>query len=214
MIISSVIYEAHHNSVLYVIAAMLLFASAGVMEHSGIKVPYFTFFSHDSGRRVKEAPWNMLVAMGLAASLCIFLAFPWGGYQMLYDLLPYEADYKPYTVDHVVFQLQLLFAAITAFCILKKSGLYPVEKRSEILDFDWFYRKCGLYIVKSINRAWSSIDGKLSSAIEDVSNSVNRCLYGVFSPIGGFSKTAPSGLAAVMTAAMLILVLVLVYFVR
>ena len=79
MIISSVIYEAHHNSVLYVIAAMLLFASAGVMEHSGIKVPYFTFFSHDSGRRVKEAPWNMLVAMGLAASLCIFLAFPWGG---------------------------------------------------------------------------------------------------------------------------------------
>lgn len=214
MIISSVIYEAHHNSVLYLIAAMLLFASAGVMEHSGIKVPYFTFFSHDSGRRVKEAPWNMLVAMGLAASLCIFLAFPWGGYQMLYDLLPYEADYKPYTVDHVVFQLQLLFAAITAFCILKKSGLYPAEKRSEILDFDWFYRKCGLYIVKSINRAWSSIDGKLSSAIEDVSNSVNRCLYGVFSPIGGFSKTAPSGLAAVMTAAMLILVLVLVYFVR
>jgi multicomponent Na+:H+ antiporter subunit D len=156
----------------------------------------------------------MLVAMGLAASLCIFLAFPWGGYQMLYDLLPYEADYKPYTVDHVVFQLQLLFAAITAFCILKKSGLYPAEKRSEILDFDWFYRKCGLYIVKSINRAWSSIDGKLSSATEDVSNSVNRCLYGVFSPIGGFSKTAPSGLAAVMTAAMLILVLVLVYFVR
>ena len=119
MIISSVIYEAHHNSVLYLIAAMLLFASAGVMEHSGIKVPYFTFFSHDSGRRVKEAPWNMLVAMGLAASLCIFLAFPWGGYQMLYNLLPYEANYKPYTVDHVVFQLQLLFAAITAFCLLK-----------------------------------------------------------------------------------------------
>ena len=128
MIISSVIYEAHHNSVLYVIAAMLLFASAGVMEHSGIKVPYFTFFSHDSGRRVKEAPWNMLVAMGLAASLCIFLAFPWGGYQMLYDLLPYEADYKPYTVDHVVFQLQLLFAAITAFCILKKIRSIPCRK--------------------------------------------------------------------------------------
>ena len=133
---------------------------------------------------------------------------------MLYDLLPYEADYKPYTVDHVVFQLQLLFAAITAFCILKKSGLYPAEKRSEILDFDWFYRKCGFHIVKSINRAWNALDARLFSTTRDVSNSINRRLYGVFSPIGGFSKTAPSGLSAVMTAAMLILVLILVYFVR
>ena len=45
-------------------------------------------------------------------------------------------------------------------------------------------------------------------------NTINKSLYGIFSPIGGFSKTAPSGLAAVMTAAMLILVLILVYFVR
>ncbi|MEL6861139.1 MAG: Na(+)/H(+) antiporter subunit D [Pseudomonadota bacterium] len=45
---------------------MLLFASAGVLEHSGIKIPYFTFFGHDSGKRVKEAPFNMLLAMGLA----------------------------------------------------------------------------------------------------------------------------------------------------
>ena len=214
MIISSVIYEAHHNSVLYLIAAMLLFASAGVMEHSGIKVPYFTFFSHDSGRRVKEAPWNMLVAMGLAASLCIFLAFPWGGYQMLYNLLPYEVNYKPYTVDHVVFQLQLLFAAITAFCLLKKSGLYPAEKRSEILDFDWFYRKCGFDLLKSINLGWNTLDAKMSNITRSAYGSVNKCLYGVFSPIGSFSKAAPSGLASVMTAAMLILVLIIVYFVR
>ena len=214
MIISSVIYEAHHNSVLYLIAAMLLFASAGVMEHSGIKVPYFTFFSHDSGRRVKEAPWNMLVAMGLAASLCIFLAFPWGGYQMLYNLLPYEVNYKPYTVDHVVFQLQLLFAAITAFCLLKKSGLYPAEKRSEILDFDWFYRKCGFDLLKSINLGWNTLDAKISNITRSAYGSVNKCLYGVFSPIGSFSKAAPSGLASVMTAAMLILVLIIVYFVR
>ncbi|MEO0715211.1 MAG: Na(+)/H(+) antiporter subunit D, partial [Pseudomonadota bacterium] len=50
---------------------MLLFASAGVLEHSGIKIPYFAFFGHDSGKRVKEAPFNMLLAMGLASFICI-----------------------------------------------------------------------------------------------------------------------------------------------
>ncbi len=50
MIIGAVV-EEHHWGVF----AILLFASAGVMEHSGIKVPYFTFFSHDSGKRVEEA---------------------------------------------------------------------------------------------------------------------------------------------------------------
>ena len=36
----------------------LLVASAGVVDHSGIKIPFFAFFAHDSGKRVKEAPLN------------------------------------------------------------------------------------------------------------------------------------------------------------
>jgi multicomponent Na+:H+ antiporter subunit D len=35
---------------------VLLFASAGVFHHSGIKIPYFAFFAHDSGKRCEEAP--------------------------------------------------------------------------------------------------------------------------------------------------------------
>jgi len=50
---------------------VLLFASAGVFHHSGIEIPYFAFFAHDSGIRTKEAPWNMLVALCIAAALCI-----------------------------------------------------------------------------------------------------------------------------------------------
>ena len=214
MIIRAVIYEASYDPSLYVIAAMLLFASAGVMEHSGIKVPYFTFFSHDSGRRVKEAPWNMLVAMGLASALCIFLAFPWGGYQMLYSLMPYEANYQPYTVDHVVFQLQLLFAAISAFCLLKKFKLYPAEKRAEILDFDWTYRKLGLGIVKWIGAMWTRLSVKTTQLRDVAIRGVGKRLYHIFSPAGAMSESAPSGLAAVLTAGMLIVVLLFVYFVR
>ncbi len=50
---------------------MLLFASAGVFHHAGIKIPFFAFFHHDSGIRTKEAPLNMLLAMGIAAVLCV-----------------------------------------------------------------------------------------------------------------------------------------------
>ncbi len=68
---------------------MLLFASAGVFHHSGIKIPYFAFFGHDSGKRCEEAPTHMLVAMGLAAALCIGI----GVYPApLYALLPYPVS--------------------------------------------------------------------------------------------------------------------------
>jgi len=68
---------------------VLLIASAGVMEHSGIKIPFFAFFAHDSGKRPKEAPWNMLLAMAIAAGLCIFLGISYGA---LYGLLPNPRD--------------------------------------------------------------------------------------------------------------------------
>ncbi len=116
----------------------LLVASAGVMEHSGIKIPFFAFFGHDSGVRCKEAPRHMLVAMVITAGFCVAL----GCYPApLYSLLPYEVDYAPYTGGHVVMQLQLLLFAALAFVVLIRTGIYPPETASTNLDFDWFYRK-------------------------------------------------------------------------
>ena len=57
--------------------AALVFASAGVLSHSGIKIPFFTFFAHDSGLRPKEAPRHMLLAMGITAFLLyLYRRFP------------------------------------------------------------------------------------------------------------------------------------------
>ena len=213
MILSAALYNAEHSHLIqdWVVLGMLLFASAGVMEHSGIKVPYFTFFSHDSGRRVKEAPWNMLTAMGLASLLCIVFAFPFGGYQFLYSLLPYEVDYHPYTPDHVIFQLQLLFAAITAFCVLKKYGLYPDERRAEIIDFDWTYRKLGLGIAKWIGKMWTRLSTNITAIRTSCIEGAGKRLYQMFSPAGAMSEAAPSGLAAVLTAGMLVVALVIMF---
>ncbi|HEX19800.1 MAG TPA: Na(+)/H(+) antiporter subunit D [Acidiferrobacteraceae bacterium] len=117
---------------------VLLFASAGVFHHAGIKVPYFAFFAHDSGIRTKEAPTNMLIAMGIAAILCIFIGIQ---PQYLYALLPWEVNYWPYDTTHVLAQLQLLFFSALAFVWLNKQGLYPPELRSVNIDIEWLYRK-------------------------------------------------------------------------
>src|SRR5690606_8326679 len=134
MILYAVAEEGH-----WLVWLALIFASAGVLEHAGIKIPYQAFFAHDSGKRPAEAPFNMLLAMAIAAVLCIALAFPWGGYQWLYAILPYNTEYSPYTFDHVLTQLQLLFGATAAFVVLRLLNWAPHEKLSTILDFDWVY---------------------------------------------------------------------------
>ncbi len=118
----------------------LIFASAGVLEHSGIKIPFFTFFAHQKtyGPEVKEAPLPMLVAMAIAAGLCIFIGlFP----QYLYTLLPYEVTYQAWTTSHVLSELQLLLFATLAFVFLWVRGWYPAEKDETVLNIDWLYRR-------------------------------------------------------------------------
>lgn len=130
-----------------IIWLMMLFASAGVFHHAGIKIPYFAFFAHDSGIRVSDPPVNMLIAMMLAAGLCIFIGcYPW----LLYSLLPFSADYTPFDTTHVITQLQLLFYSALAFTWLTLKGLYPPELRSINIDIEWLYRKL-------FPRCWSLI---------------------------------------------------------
>ncbi len=137
----SMIITASGEGSYYIVWFMLIFASAGVFHHSGIKIPYFAFFAHDSGIRTKEPPLNMLIAMGITAFLCIFIGvYPYP----LYSILPYPevaAEFVPYTASHVITQLQLLFFSGLAFTYLMLSGIYPKEMRAINLDSDWFYRK-------------------------------------------------------------------------
>ena len=117
----------------------LLFASAGVFHHAGIKIPYFAFFAHDSRIRTSDPPPNLLAAMFIAAALCLVIGmFP---QQTLYRLLPFATSYSPYDVTHVVTQTQLLFFGALAFVALQKTGIYPAELRSVHLDADWLWRR-------------------------------------------------------------------------
>ncbi len=134
----SMIVSAVAGEHLTLVWLMLIFASAGVFHHSGIKIPYFAFFAHDSGIRCEEAPRSMRIAMGITAALCIGIGvFPGA----LYALLPYPVDYVPYTAAHVITQLQLLMYSALAFTVMMVWKIYPPELRSTVLDTDWVYRR-------------------------------------------------------------------------
>jgi multicomponent Na+:H+ antiporter subunit D len=204
----SLILSAAADEHYYIVWAILLFASAGVFHHSGIKIPYFAFFAHDSGLRPKEAPTHMLLAMGITAALCIAIGV-WP--DPLYALLPYEVEYVPYTTGHVITQLQLLFFSALAFTVLMRTGIYPPELRSVNLDFDWSYRKAAPAVVHWLAWAISSIWGTISALGQATLAAVITRLYDSHGPEGRIAHVWPTG-SMVLWIAILLGVTLLVNF--
>lgn len=185
---------------------ILLFASAGVLEHSGIKIPYFAFFAHDSGLKTTEAPLNMRIAMGIAAVLCVTIGvYP----AALYSILPYAVDYHPYDVGHVTSQMQLLIFAMLAFVLLIRLKLYPPEIPSVVLNSDWFYRRLlptvGLPIIRRIMSVWHVLVTILADVRTMIWDAVDLVMD---KPISG--PTIP-GRAVMVQAVLLTIILIFGY---
>ena len=205
----SLIMDETANQHYPIIWAILVFASAGVLSHSGIKIPYFTFFGHDSGLRPNEAPIHMQMAMGFTAFLCVFIGvYP----EPLYALLPYEVVYRPYTMNHVVGQLQLLCFALLAFAVLMRRGIHPPEIRAVNLDVDWIYRR---FIPKLYNIIYNSVV-KVFIFIEAVIISVIQMtikgLYKLHGPETGVSRMRGVGAMVMWVAILLGVALISSYF--
>ena len=205
MIMASAAQEGHDW-----IWLVLLFASAGVFHHAGIKIPFFAFFAHDSGIRCKEAPAHMLIAMALAAALCIGI----GSYPaMLYAILPLPVEYVPYTASHVLAQLQLLVFSALAFSWLMRNGIYPPEMRSVNLDFDWVYRGLGY---RAAGRAQMSVAAVLERGAAMASKLYERSLNAArryHAPGAVLARTWPSGSSALWMMIMLLALLLSGYLV-
>ncbi|ARU57770.1 NADH dehydrogenase (quinone) [Oleiphilus messinensis] len=187
---------------------LLLFASAGVFHHAGIKIPYFAFFAHDSGIRTREPPLNMLVAMTIAATLCILIgSFP----NVLYQMLPYETGYWPFDVTHVLTQLQLLFFSALAFVWLNLKGLYPPELRSTNIDVEWFYRKLAPAFVHRAVSGISLIYQRVYLQLVDKLTAGVKSLYSPDRPTGYFARLWPTETMVFWVAVLLSCYLLLYY---
>ena len=196
MIMVAAIEEGH-----YIVWLFMLFASAGVLEHAGIKIPFFSFFAHDSGIRAKEPPRNMLIAMSIGAVLCVLIGvFP----AQFYTLLPYEMDYHPYDLRHVVTQLQLLAFGALGFITLVKSGVYPDEKRAIHVDAEWFYRKAGPWLVGTVGRAVTRVDVYVRSSVLEFVGSIMHGAKRTHGPVGPLAKSWPTGSMVLWVAILLV----------
>ena len=175
---------------------VLLAASAGVLHHSGIKIPYFAFFGHDGGHKVKEAPFGMLVAMAGASALCIGIgSFP----TIFYQILPYSIDYNPYDASHVLGQMELLIFSILAFTFLMRFGFYPPELKSTVLNTDWLYRRVAVWfgrpILLAVMTFWNSAMRAIAGYRDAIWQAVERLAH---APITG--PTVPGRAVMVQTA--------------
>ncbi len=187
---------------------LLLFASAGVFHHAGIKIPFFAFFAHDSGIRVREAPWNMLAAMAIIAFLCIAIGV-WPG--PLYAILPYPVVFEPYTLEHVITQTQLLLFSALAFTWLMRTGLYPPEMNSVNLDFDWFYRKLLPTIIGWGLDRLGTVYRRLMGRAEYRLDRFIATVFRHHGPQGIVARTWPTGLTVLWVAVLLGFTLILYY---
>lgn len=195
MVMSAALEEGYHW-----VWLMLLFASAGVFHHAGIKIPYFAFFAHDSGLRVSEPPKNMLVAMTISATLCIAIGVYPG---WLYSLLPFDTGYNPYDATHVLAQTQILFFSALAFVWLNLRGLYPPELHSVNLDVDWIYRR---FLPRTLKASFSWIwrqDAMLRSRVLEQLDNFYNYLARLHYPGSKASQVRPTGNMVMWVAVLL-----------
>ncbi len=204
----SMVLSAANAEHLLIASLVLLFASAGVLDHSGIKIPFFSFFAHDSGKRVAEAPLNMRLAMAIAAAICIGIGiFP----QPLYAILPYPVDYAPYTLTHVFTVLQLLLFAALAFVFLWKMGWYPPELRSVVLDVDWLWRRLLPQAWSGVADSWLIVQRRLLAFGDGLRRRLLDFTATQLSPWSRLGEPWPTGVTAMWAAVLLLAYLFLAY---
>ncbi|MBE9531880.1 MAG: Na+/H+ antiporter subunit D, partial [Proteobacteria bacterium] len=147
--------------------------STGTFLSITLKLGYFAFFAKDQGLEVKDPPKNMLYAMGILAFLCIFLGiFP----GVMYRLLPFEMNYVPYTLSHVVWLIQMqLFIVLAFFGFLKVAA----PKNKIALDTDWFYRKGGGLFMCFAHTVVLAVDEKVSYAYKTVFLKATKVVAGI-----------------------------------
>ena len=113
---------------------LLKLASVGTFLHTGLKLPYFTWFGPRRDIPVTPLPGTMYAGMaGLAVLNVAIGVYP----ALLYELLPFPVPYHPYTAPKLVETVQLLgFTALGFWLLLAKLGGEPTVT----LDTDWLYR--------------------------------------------------------------------------
>ncbi len=168
-----------HN---YVAVILMNIAMVGTFLSTTLKLPYLAWFNKekpDAEILLNPIPINMHIGMGLTALLCmLFGIVP----SLLYQYLPYQVDYEPYTGAHLIETAQILIFTFFGFWIFrKKLAAEPLIS----LDFDWFYRRpknvMQRFLVDSVLSVFDKTDKILMIVVNALvyfgKNPVNAIVY-------------------------------------
>jgi multicomponent Na+:H+ antiporter subunit D len=122
-------------------------------------------------------------------------------------LLPYEVKYNPYTLEHILTQLQLLCFAILAFYVLYKLKQLPSEERGVNLDFDWTYRKLLPSIINILVRILSNLEVGILKFFKTVIAAFVSGVYSLSGPDSITTRIWTSGTMVLCIAIVLLVVL-------
>ena len=121
--------------------------------------------------------------------------------------------YKPYTVSHVLSQLQLLIFALLAFTILMKLGLHPPEIKAINIDSDWLYRMFFPKIIKFLITKVVSFYKNLKDIILDLFKKTKFNLNNFYSPTSSqFEKYISSSIMLLWISIIFVGSLIIVLF--
>jgi len=141
-------------------AALLIVAAVGTFLSVALKLPFFTWGPGPVQVRATEAPASMLVAMGAAATLCVFLGVAPG---WLYARLPFgPVDYAPYTAAHVFENLLVMAGSGLAFALLRRR-MQP--HATHTLDTDQAYRIPAVWLQQGLSVALDRLSARLGAAV-------------------------------------------------
>lgn len=117
-----------------------------------------------------------------------------------------------WTVGHVLQQLQLLVFAALAFMLLQWRRWYPAEQPGLIIDVEWLWRRGWPVMARAVGKPAGRVGRALSGAVGAVGGSVQLAARQVFGPEGWAAGKVPLGATAVLSLAILGVVLAISLF--
>ena len=150
------VIEAAAERGMHLLEIALILGSVGTLL-SFLKLTYFVFFSENKKMvAVKKVPLPMQFSMLTAAFLCIlFGVYP----QLLFNWLPHEFEYHPFSLLHFSNTTQLL-AMTAAIFSLRLNWFVPHAKVT--YDIDYLYRKSANGFLWLAEHPISRFDSRIS----------------------------------------------------
>jgi multicomponent Na+:H+ antiporter subunit D len=198
--------QAHHQAAWIT----LMVATAGVFLVCALRIPADVFLGklRTEPQRARTLPWNMHAAMAATALASSFVGlFP----GLLYRQLPFPVDHNPYTLPHVLEQMQTIAFAGLAFVLLVKIRLYPFSAAGSLLDVDWLYR-IPLPAAVLLGRRWTqALYPSLRTHVARAATAAWTAMGLQLADDGRRGRFAPTGRMAMAATVMLIIYLLAYY---